>query len=53
MPMQRYKISARSLTPEQIFMAEAMTADPAISTRQMAKQFGIHHSMSYRHLNAC
>ena len=32
----------RALTPEQILMAEAMTADPAISTRQVAAQFGIH-----------
>ena len=33
-------------------MAEAMTADPAISTRQVAEQFGIHRSTLYRHLNA-
>ena len=39
-------------TPEQILMAEAMTADPAISTRQVAEQFGIHRSTLYRHLNA-
>ena len=32
----------RALTPEQILMAKAMTADPAISTRQVAEQFGIH-----------
>ena len=38
--------------PEQILMAETMTADPAISTRQVAEQFGIHRSMLYRHLNA-
>ena len=31
----------RALTPEQILMAEAMTADPAISTRQVAEQFGV------------
>ena len=42
----------RALTPEQILMAEAMTADPAISTRQVAEQFGIHRSTLYRHLNA-
>ena len=30
----------RALTPEQILMAAAMTADPAISTRQVAEQFG-------------
>ena len=41
-----------ALTPEQILMAEAMTADPAISTRQVAEQFGIHRSTLYRHLNA-
>ena len=41
----------RALTPEQILMAEAMTADPAISTRQVAEQFGIHRSTLYRHLN--
>ena len=33
-------------------MAEAMTADPAISTRQVAEQLGIHRSTLYRHLNA-
>ena len=43
---------AGKLTPEQILMAEAMTADPAISTRQVAAQFGIHRSTLYRHLNA-
>ena len=42
----------RALTPEQILMAEAMTADPAISTRQVAEQFGIHRSTLYQHLNA-
>ena len=42
----------RALTPQQILMAEAMTADPAISTRQVAEQFGIHRSTLYRHLNA-
>ena len=42
----------RALTPEQILMAQAMTADPAISTRQVAEQFGIHRSTLYRHLNA-
>ena len=42
----------RALTPEQILMAEAMTDDPAISTRQVAEQFGIHRSTLYRHLNA-
>ena len=42
----------RALTPEQILMAEAMTADPAISTRQVAEQLGIHRSTLYRHLNA-
>ena len=42
----------RALTPEQILMAKAMTADPAISIRQVAKQFGIHRSTLYRHLNA-
>ena len=42
----------RALTPEQILMAKAMTADPAISTRQVAEQFGIHRSTLYRHLNA-
>ena len=42
----------RALTPEQILMAEAMTADPAISTRQVAEQFGIHRSTLYRHRNA-
>ena len=42
----------QALTPEQILMAEAMTADPAISTRQVAEQFGIHRSTLYRHLNA-
>ena len=42
----------RALTPEQILMAETMTADPAISTRQVAEQFGIHRSTLYRHLNA-
>ena len=42
----------RALTPEQILIAEAMTADPAISTRQVAEQFGIHRSTLYRHLNA-
>ena len=42
----------RALTPEQILMAEVMTADPAISTRQVAEQFGIHRSTLYRHLNA-
>ena len=42
----------RALTPEQILMAKAMTADPAISTRQAAEQFGIHRSTLYRHLNA-
>ena len=41
-----------ALAPEQILMAEAMTADPAISTRQVAEQFGIHRSTLYRHLNA-
>ena len=38
----------RALTPEQILMAEAMTADPAISTRQVAEQFGIHRSTLVR-----
>ena len=38
----------RALTPEQILMAKAMTADPAISIRQVAKQFGIHRSTLYR-----
>ncbi len=38
----------RALTPEQILIAEAMTADPAISTRQVAEQFGIHRSMTER-----
>ena len=33
-------------------MAEAMTADPAISTRQVAAQFDIHRSTLYQHLNA-
>ena len=42
----------RALTPEQILMAEAMTADPSISTRQVAEQFGIHRSTLYRHLMA-
>ena len=42
----------RALTPEQILMAKAMTADPSISTRQVAKQLGIHRSTLYRHLNA-
>ena len=41
-----------TLTPGQILMAEAMTADPVISTRQVAEQFGIHRSTLYRHLNA-
>ena len=27
-------------------------ADPVISTRQVAEQFGIHRSTLYRHLNA-
>ena len=42
----------RALTPEQILVTEAMTADPAISTRQVAEQFGVHRSTLYRHLNA-
>ena len=42
----------RALTPEQILMAKAMTADPSISIRQVAEQFGIHRSTLYRHLNA-
>ena len=42
----------RALTPEQILMAEAMTADPSISTRQVAEQFAVHRSTLYRHLNA-
>ena len=42
----------RALTPEQILMAEAMTADPSISTRQEGEQFAIHRSTLYRHLNA-
>ena len=42
----------RDMIREQILMAEAMTADPAISTRQVAEQFGIHRSTLYRHLNA-
>ena len=42
----------RALTPEQILMAKAMTADPAISPRQVAEQLGIHRSTLYRHLNA-
>lgn len=41
----------RSLTPEQVQMAEAMLADPAISAGQVAEQFGIHRSTLYRHLN--
>ncbi len=42
----------RALTPEQILIAKAMTADPSISIRQVAEQFGIHRSTLYRHLNA-
>ena len=41
-----------TLTPGQILMAEATTADPVISTRQVAEQFGIHRSTLYRHLTA-
>ena len=33
-------------------MAKAMTADSAISIRQVAEQFGIHRATLYRHLNA-
>ena len=33
-------------------MAKAMTADPAISTDQVAEQSGIHRSTLYRHFNA-
>ena len=42
----------RALTPEQIPMAEAMTADSSISTRQVAEQLGIHRSTLYRYLSA-
>ena len=42
----------RALTPVQILMAKAMTADPSISIRQVAEQCGIHRSTLYRHLNA-
>ena len=41
-----------TLTPGQILMAEATTADPVISTRQVAEQFAVHRSTLYRHLNA-
>ena len=43
---------SRALTPEQIRMAEAMLADPAISAGQVAEQFGIHRATLYRHLTA-
>ena len=40
----------RSLSPEQVRMAEAMMADPDISTKQIAEQLGVHRSTLYRHL---
>ncbi len=40
----------RSLSPEQVKMAEAMMADPDISTKQIAEQLGVHRSTLYRHL---
>ena len=39
----------QGLTPEQIFMGEAMTTDPAISTHQVAEQCGVHRSTLHQH----
>ena len=39
----------QGLTPEQILMGEAMTADPAISTHQVAEQCGVHRSTLHQH----
>lgn len=40
----------RALTAQQVQMAEAMMADPGLSTRQIAEQLGVHRSTLYRSL---
>ena len=40
----------RSLTPEQVRMAEAMMSDSTLSTKQIAEQLGVHRSTLYRYL---
>ena len=40
----------RSLTSEQIHMAEAMLADPNLSARQVAQQLGVHRATLYRNV---
>lgn len=41
----------RSLSPEQVQMAEAMSNDPELSTKQIAEQLGVHRSTLYRYLS--
>lgn len=41
----------RALSSEQVQMAEAMMADPNLSTKQIAEQLGVHRSTLYRHLS--
>ena len=40
----------RSLTPEQVEMAQTMMANPKLSARQIAAQLGVHRATLYRHL---
>ena len=40
----------RSLTSEQVQMAQAMMTDPDLSARQVADQLGVHRSTLYRYL---
>jgi DNA invertase Pin-like site-specific DNA recombinase len=40
----------RALTPEQIEMARTMMANPKLSARQVAEQFGVHRATLYRSL---
>ena len=41
----------RSLSPEQIEMARTMMANPKLSARQVARQFGVHRATLYRNIS--
>jgi len=42
-----------SLGPDQVEMARTLLANPRLSSRQVAAQFGVHRATLYRHLARC